>query len=816
MILADIHVTAEDFRRCPWQEVIAACAERTYHAYFAPLNAAANDAEAAGSVVCRDVFHLMAAAALLMLRDDPQHPFGPAMELQGRRTAIADDFTAEQLALFAAIAPQAEDAEFRARLADIVWVRTHDHRLARVAVDAYLASARILEDPVQWSECADRIQRGLQIASSLGDPTVVAEVIEELLHKYHGTDPSFLSCKLMELLQEMRKRRADPSIYASMADTAASRAEQERDWWRAYAYLKVLARWYKLAKDPAAESATWLRYAEDQVQEAEDALLRPASPYGASAHFMQQAIEVLRAHVPRSKKRQQELHTRLLDYQQRSMSELSAMPIEMDLTDLANGSRQAVSGRPLTAALLRLAELTRPSNMQQLADHAERQDGDPIWCLFPRVMLSGQGKVVARQPSSLGDPETASEARLATMFHDMVLCNEVIAHGVVVPAIQQIGREHSADLAAFRPLVLPFMSETHAEIVARGLHAGMLGDFLMSTHLLIPQLEHSLRATLASMGVITSGLSDDGIQKELTLAPLLELPELEQVLGADMVFNLRGLLVDPHGSNLRNDMAHGLLAFNGFFAGPSIYLWWLMLRLCCASYKQSFINTLGTIATVEATEDDSVTRTLKELESTDDEGHNPDAGELFAVASGQMGYFTTVQARGLGYSLPLLSYYVRTKRFLRVRRGLYRLRDYPSSPNEEVMAAWLSAGKERSVVSHESALALLGLSDVVPNAIHIMVPRARRGLQFDQPISLHTTTHPLQPGDVVVREGIRLTAPLRTILDAAETGTAPEQVIMAIEQARHWGWLTGDELRAGARGRGGRVVELVELGLGVA
>jgi len=128
----------------------------------------------------------------------------------------------------------------------------------------------------------------------------------------------------------------------------------------------------------------------------------------------------------------------------------------------------------------------------------------------------------------------------------------------------------------------------------------------------------------------------------------------------------------------------------------------------------------------------------------------------------------------------MLSHHASTGRFIRLRRGLYRLRDYPSSPHEEVVASWLAVGKEHSVVSHESALALLGLSDVVPNAIHILAPRSRRGLRHDPLIALHTTTHPLQPGDVVIREGIHLTAPLRTILAIAAMGTASEQMIMAI------------------------------------
>ena len=56
-------------------------------------------------------------------------------------------------------------------------------------------------------------------------------------------------------------------------------------------------------------------------------------------------------------------------------------------------------------------------------------------------------------------------------------------------------------------------------------------------------------------------------------------------------------------------------------------------------------------------------------------------------------------------------------RYERVRRGLYRLRHFPSSPYEHVMAAWLPLRDAGAVVSHESALELHGLSDVTPNAI---------------------------------------------------------------------------------------------------
>ncbi len=192
----------------------------------------------------------------------------------------------------------------------------------------------------------------------------------------------------------------------------------------------------------------------------------------------------------------------------------------------------------------------------------------------------------------------------------------------------------------------------------------------------------------------------------------------------------------------------------------------------------------------------------------------PDAQGLFALASEQAGYFTSTQAHEHGYSTQLVGHHVAGGRFQRIRRGIYRLRDYPSSPREEVMAAWLAAGKDSAVVSHESALELLGLSDVVPATIHVLIPRDRRWVYPLWGVTVHTTTHALAPEEIVTRQGMRLTAPIRTILDVAESGTAPEQVILAAEQARARGLLVAPQLRQAAQQRDRRVRELIDRALG--
>lgn len=114
-----------------------------------------------------------------------------------------------------------------------------------------------------------------------------------------------------------------------------------------------------------------------------------------------------------------------------------------------------------------------------------------------------------------------------------------------------------------------------------------------------------------------------------------------------------------------------------------------------------------------------------------------------------------------------------------------RLRGYPGSSHEEVRAKWLAVGAERAVVSHESALELHGLSDVIPNAVHLLVDRDDRGIRRFQGVTLHTTTKPIEPSEVVSRNGIRATDPVRSIFDAAGAGTAPERGGRVAELIRH-------------------------------
>ncbi|MDD5468348.1 MAG: type IV toxin-antitoxin system AbiEi family antitoxin domain-containing protein [Anaerolineales bacterium] len=183
----------------------------------------------------------------------------------------------------------------------------------------------------------------------------------------------------------------------------------------------------------------------------------------------------------------------------------------------------------------------------------------------------------------------------------------------------------------------------------------------------------------------------------------------------------------------------------------------------------------------------------------------PDFNRLYEIAENQAGYFTAKQAHLAGFSRERLFYYVTTGRFSRVQRGIYRLVQFPGSPYEDLFVAWLKAGPD-AVISHESALYLYQLSDVLPSEIHVIMPRT--GSRRRQGIRLHTNR--LNPNEVTQREGLPVTSATRTIIDVAAGGITDEQIRKAIHEAIRRGLIAKEELLSLASRHGGRLLRIIE------
>ena len=182
----------------------------------------------------------------------------------------------------------------------------------------------------------------------------------------------------------------------------------------------------------------------------------------------------------------------------------------------------------------------------------------------------------------------------------------------------------------------------------------------------------------------------------------------------------------------------------------------------------------------------------------------PDINSLYAIAEDQAGYFTAKQAAEAGYSRQRLYDRAKQGQFIRVSHGIYCLAHFPSSRFEDLHIASLRTGPD-SVVSHESALSVYDLSDVMPTKTHIIIPRT--GSRRRKGIQLHT--HKLEANEITKREGLRITTIERTLADVIIGGISYQHAHQAIREALQNGLTTMRRLRNYAELRKGQAAKLI-------
>lgn len=171
----------------------------------------------------------------------------------------------------------------------------------------------------------------------------------------------------------------------------------------------------------------------------------------------------------------------------------------------------------------------------------------------------------------------------------------------------------------------------------------------------------------------------------------------------------------------------------------------------------------------------------------------PDWDRLFETASVQAGQFTTRQAAEAGYSDQLLVHHVRAGRFLRVRRGIYRLLHFPPQEHEDLVTVWLWSDRQ-GTLSHETALSLHGLSDVLPATVQLTLPTAweRRRLRIPEGVRVHYAV--VSSGERSWLGPVPVTTPARALNECARAGSSPELLRQGAQQALQRGLVTQSEL----------------------
>jgi predicted transcriptional regulator of viral defense system len=174
------------------------------------------------------------------------------------------------------------------------------------------------------------------------------------------------------------------------------------------------------------------------------------------------------------------------------------------------------------------------------------------------------------------------------------------------------------------------------------------------------------------------------------------------------------------------------------------------------------------------------------------------ARRLYETAQSQQGFFTTKQATRAGFAEKTHAYHVKVRNWIREHRGIYRLADFPTAERPDLMLWYLWSQNRQEVpegtYSHDTALSLHELSDIMPSKLHMTVPKHfRRNSRIPEVLILHRAD--LAEGDLQEMQGVRVTRPLRTILDLLQAGQVdPSLIRQAIDEAMRRGLVSWKQI----------------------
>ena len=172
--------------------------------------------------------------------------------------------------------------------------------------------------------------------------------------------------------------------------------------------------------------------------------------------------------------------------------------------------------------------------------------------------------------------------------------------------------------------------------------------------------------------------------------------------------------------------------------------------------------------------------------------------QLFEIADRQQGFFITRQAEEAGFSRSNFHLKIHSGEWIKEIRGIYRLAHYPVTERPELVL-WIlwscnRKGEVQGIWSHETALDIHELSDIMPSKMHMSVPsNFRRRADIPRALNLHFIDIP--QSDAEMRQGYRITKPLRTLIDVIDEGKiAKDQIVQALKESLKRGLISRKEV----------------------
>jgi len=585
--------TVDDFERINLSSILAMTNTLHFHTLQDAFNRAAQTSKESGDSAAERGYNVLAVICSYHFNPNRTDAFSPQIMMDGRRSLIPNDYIGEQQDVLIQITERIDHPLLRARIADSCWYTNRKlHRMAEVASRSYLDAvnmffARVLfyqyeSDFEVPSKVVDLVDRAFSIYASTGKRKSIPDYAKQTFSKAYEIAKDKLNIIAFHRLSSLGnnfgllewKDIAKDAESIAIATKDKQYAEAVKKVWlhAAYAYSKI--------GDKDASNQCKVNAVEQTLR------LRDAvSSSMAKASWTRDAIGELRS-IGGMNDRIAELKSELQQYEEDSLSELSEFSIPIDLTEERRATIENFEGLGIHEMLYRLAFASRPPEKIALHKNClQKKNKYFLSSIAGKSYSDEQGKMIAQSPSAGFRDKPSEEWFDHESLTEVGFRYHVEAEAFIKPACITMVQNESIDERHIEPIVYhsAFIPPGHEAIFALGFARMIQGDMVSAVHMLIPQLENSLRYVLTNRGLRTAKLNVDLTQEDQSLSQMYSnrKEELEKAFGQDityifhLLFNLKG------GPMLRHEMAHGKLTIGDCYSAPCIYACWLIFHITC-------------------------------------------------------------------------------------------------------------------------------------------------------------------------------------------------------------------------------------------
>lgn len=548
----------------------------------------------ASDMLAERVYRLVWALVGLHLRVESEgDPFGLQWQNDTRRTALPHDFQGAQSEVLADLAPTLLHPMLRARFADIAY-ETGVRRAGRTAIEAYCEVARRVIDgsaELQFPDIGTRamdsvkpIERSFMISARIAKRGKLIEPIANTLRlAFDNAVTERAYFPLSQLGRRILEHKLIPAdevaaVAADLADTAPADDYKMavKECW------SLAADAYNRAGDEDASREASIKAIEQTL-----AMADTVAQSSAKAHWVKQALREFRG-LGDAKDRVAEMRRRLRELQDMALDEFAGIPIPLEgIEEVRDQTFDQFKALSLSNALRSMVGFSRPDDVEKLKEVVLQQAKDfPLSNLFATSYADSEGREVARGPS-LDFNDSPSEAWYKEHgIRHMQIVRSFRVHGNIEPARRTVLERFSINEQHMMPIVQmsSFVPAGHHHIFALGFARLWQGDYVTAGHLLLPQIENSLRHILQLAGRDSAKIEENGLEGDRPLNILLGYArsDLEAILGVDTVWELDSLLNFRPGPALRHELAHGKMSWNSFYTDEAVSACWLVYLLTVA------------------------------------------------------------------------------------------------------------------------------------------------------------------------------------------------------------------------------------------